>query len=86
MLTKDGIRLDPINFGNPDEVTMLELAREIKKFVGSSSEIVFRSLPEDDPKRRCPDITRAKNILNWSPQISRHDGLLRTIEWFRANI
>lgn len=82
MLRQEGIGFNPINLGNPDELTMLALAQEIKSLTDSSSEIIFQPLPQDDPHHRCPDITRAKNILNWSPGITRQEGLQLTIEWF----
>ncbi|MEI6088909.1 MAG: UDP-glucuronic acid decarboxylase family protein [bacterium] len=77
---------DPVNIGNPDEITMLELAKEIIELTGSTSKIVFKELPEDDPKVRQPDITRATNILNWKPIVARRDGLKITIEDFKNRI
>lgn len=74
---------DPVNIGNPDELTMVELAEEIIKLTGSSSPIVFRPLPDDDPKVRQPDITRARTLLNWQPTIQRQQGLKQTISYFR---
>ncbi len=74
---------DPVNIGNPDELTMEELAREIIQLTGSSSPIVFRPLPDDDPKVRQPDITRARALLGWQPTIQREQGLKRTIAYFR---
>jgi dTDP-glucose 4,6-dehydratase len=74
----------PFNIGSQDEVTMLELARMVKRVTASSSEIEFRPLPEDDPKQRRPDSTRAKEILGWAPAISLEDGLTRTLEYFRT--
>ena len=73
----------PINLGNPDERTILELARLIIKLTESNSEISFKPLPEDDPKNRCPDISMAKKILNWKPEVETKEGLRKTIEWFR---
>jgi dTDP-glucose 4,6-dehydratase len=73
---------DPVNIGNPDEITMLELAKEIKTLTGSSSEIVFKDLPADDPKVRQPDITKAKELLNWQPKVQRAEGLKRTLDYF----
>ncbi|KXK55332.1 MAG: SDR family oxidoreductase [Chlorobi bacterium] len=75
---------DPVNIGNPDELTMLELAQEIKNLTGSSSPIEFRALPKDDPQVRQPDITRARQLLRWEPQVDRQEGLARTMEYFRA--
>lgn len=74
----------PVNLGNPEEMTMLEFAEHIRTLTGTRSEIVFRPLPEDDPKRRRPDITRAKTVLGWDPRVSLNDGLMPTIEFFRA--
>lgn len=76
----------PMNIGNPDEVTMLQLAEEIIELTGSKSKIVFKELPADDPRVRQPDITKARTILNWEPKISRREGLLRTMEYFRKKI
>jgi dTDP-glucose 4,6-dehydratase len=78
--------VDPVNIGNPDEITMDELAREIIQLTGSSSRIVHKELPEDDPKVRQPDITRARTILGWSPRVNRREGLVKTIEYFRSVI
>jgi dTDP-glucose 4,6-dehydratase len=74
---------DPVNIGNPDEITMLELAKEIVEITGSKSEIVFKPLPQDDPKIRQPNIDRAKSILGWEPRINRREGLLKTMEYFK---
>jgi dTDP-glucose 4,6-dehydratase len=71
---------DPVNIGNPDEFTLLELAEIVRELTGSSSEIIYEALPEDDPKQRRPDITLARKLLNWSPEVSLRDGLQRTIE------
>ncbi|MEY4044180.1 MAG: hypothetical protein RL644_448 [Actinomycetota bacterium] len=77
--------IGPVNLGNPGEYTMLELARKVLELVpGSRSELVFKPLPADDPKQRCPDITRAAAELNWKPSIPLHDGLQRTIDYFRG--
>lgn len=77
---------DPVNIGNPDEITVLDLAKEILEITGSKSEIVFRPLPEDDPKIRQPNIERAKRILGWEPRVNRREGLLKTLEYFRQAI
>jgi dTDP-glucose 4,6-dehydratase len=71
---------DPVNLGNPDEYTLLELAEAVKEVTGSESEIVFEALPVDDPKQRRPDITLARELLGWSPEVSLREGLRRTIE------
>ncbi len=72
----------PVNIGNPDEITILDFAKEVLKITNSKSKIVFNPLPEDDPKIRQPDITRAKNILKWEPKIDRKMGLEITIDYF----
>ena len=77
---------DPVNIGNPAEFTILECAKEVLAATGSQSRLVFRPLPQDDPKQRCPDITRAKKILGWSPKISLAEGLQLSIPWFIENI
>lgn len=78
--------VDPVNIGNPDELTMLELATEIRELTGSRSEIVFEALPADDPQVRRPDITRARTILGWGPKVGRSEGLRSTYEYFREKI
>jgi dTDP-glucose 4,6-dehydratase len=75
---------DPVNIGNPDEWTILECAKEVQAVVGSRSEIVFKPLPQDDPTRRRPDITRAQTLLGWSPTVRLRDGLERSLEYFTA--
>ncbi|HLE20591.1 MAG TPA: UDP-glucuronic acid decarboxylase family protein [Vicinamibacteria bacterium] len=77
---------EPVNLGNPHEMTILQLAQTIKKATASPSDIVFRPLPVDDPRVRQPDITRAKTILNWQPQVSLEEGLARTVEYFRNKL
>jgi len=74
---------DPVNIGNPAEMTVLQFAEEIVRLIGSSSEIAFEPLPEDDPKVRQPDITRAREILGWEPRVSLEEGLAKTIEFFK---
>lgn len=74
----------PVNIGTQDEVTMLELARTVVSMVGGSARIVFRDMPEDDPRQRLPDTTRARTILGWTPQVSMAEGLRRTLDWFRS--
>lgn len=73
----------PVNLGNPVELTVLEFARRILALTGSNSPIQFLPLPEDDPKRRQPDITKARRVLGWEPQVSLEEGLRETIAWFR---
>ncbi len=77
---------EPVNLGNPQEMTLLELAKRILRLSGSSSEIVFRPLPVDDPKVRQPDITRARRLLGWEPRVDLDEGLRLTIEWFRPRV
>ncbi len=74
----------PVNVGNPVEISLLEFAEEILKLTGSSTKIVFKDLPVDDPKQRRPDITKAKAILGWEPKIDRAEGLRRTYEYFKS--
>ena len=77
---------EPVNIGNPHEVTIEEIARTIIKLVGSSSKIVYRPLPVDDPKQRRPDITRARSILGWEPTIGLEEGLLKTVDYFKKKL
>jgi dTDP-glucose 4,6-dehydratase len=74
----------PVNIGNPDEWTILECAREILAVTGASTEIIFKPLPQDDPTRRRPDITRAKELLGWEPKIKLRHGLEKSLEYFKA--
>ena len=74
----------PVNLGNPSEMTILEFARRIRALTGSASPIAFQPLPEDDPKRRRPDIAKARRVLGWEPQVPLDDGLAETIAYFRA--
>ena len=76
----------PMNIGNPEEITMLDLAKEIIELTNSKSKIIFNELPVDDPKIRQPDIAKAKNILGWDPVVKRENGLEKTIDYFKANI
>jgi dTDP-glucose 4,6-dehydratase len=76
----------PVNIGNPTEMTMLQFAEQIIKATGSKSKIVHKSLPQDDPKQRKPDIAKAKKILKWEPQVKLVDGLTDTIAYFRTKI
>jgi dTDP-glucose 4,6-dehydratase len=77
---------DPVNLGNPNEVSILDFAREILELSGSESRIVFQPLPQDDPKVRKPDITRARELLGWEPTVDRRDGMRRTMEFFRGKV
>jgi dTDP-glucose 4,6-dehydratase len=74
----------PMNIGNPNESTILEVAKLVLEVTGSSSEIVFEALPPDDPARRCPDISLAERELGWRPEVSLREGLARTLEWYRT--
>src|SRR5450759_4037973 len=76
----------PMNIGNPDELTMLQLAREIVDLTHSKSTIVFKELPQDDPKVRQPDITKARKILAWEPRVPRKEGLIKTIRYFKDKL
>ncbi len=78
--------IEPVNIGNPDELTMYDLAKEIIELTNSKSEIIHEELPSDDPKVRQPDITKAKTLLNWEPKINRLEGLKKTIEDFRKRL
>ena len=77
---------EPVNLGTDDEVTMLQLATRIRDLSGSSSEVVFKPLPEDDPKQRRPDLTRARKLLRWAPRTSLDQGLVKTIGYFRERL
>jgi UDP-glucuronate decarboxylase len=76
----------PINLGNPQEFTIIELAKKILKLTRSSSKIVHKPLPSDDPERRCPDISLAKEKLTWQPQVDLEKGLEKTIDYFKAKL
>jgi dTDP-glucose 4,6-dehydratase len=71
----------PINLGNPSEINLLELAKIVLDITGSPSQLTFEDLPEDDPKRRCPDIQRARDVLGWEPVVGIEDGIKKTAEW-----
>jgi dTDP-glucose 4,6-dehydratase len=77
---------DPVNIGNPHELTIRQIAETIIRMTGSTSQLVYRPLPEDDPKVRRPDITRARTLLGWEPKVSLEDGLTKTIEYFRKKV
>jgi UDP-glucuronate decarboxylase len=78
--------IGPVNIGNPGEFTMWELAHKVIELTGSKSTILQQPLPQDDPKQRRPDISEAKNMLNWEPKINLEQGLLKTIDYFRKNV
>lgn len=77
---------EPINIGNPAEMSILEFAHKIIELTGSKSKIIYKSLPQDDPKQRQPDISKAKKLLDWQPNVDLEQGLKRTIEWFKRKI
>jgi UDP-glucuronate decarboxylase len=83
MIITDDKFIGPVNLGNPNEFTIKELADKIIALTGTKSKIVYKDLPSDDPKQRQPDITLAKNIINWEPKVQLEDGLVKTIEYFR---
>ena len=77
---------EPTNIGNPQEITILEFADRVRKLVGTNTPINFHPLPQDDPKQRCPDITKAKRILKWEPKVKLEDGLQTTYEYFKDKV
>ena len=77
---------EPVNLGNPEEISILDFAKEIVRLTGSRSRIVFHPLPQNDPKVRQPDISKAKRILGWEPRVSREEGLRRTLHYFKEKI
>jgi dTDP-glucose 4,6-dehydratase len=77
---------EPVNIGNPEEITVLKLAEEIRSLAGGRGRIAFRPLPEDDPKIRQPDISRARKFLGWEPKVSRSEGLVKTYAYFLKKI
>jgi dTDP-glucose 4,6-dehydratase len=77
---------EPVNLGNPEEITILDFAKEILNLTGSRSRIVFYPSPQNDPKVRQPDITRAKRVLGWEPKVSRQEGLKRTLKYFQGKL
>ena len=86
-LTMESDFIEPINLGNPEEMTILQIAKEVLALVpGTRSQIVHQPMPPDDPRVRCPDITRARQILGWQPQVARRDGLARMIEFYRDEL
>jgi dTDP-glucose 4,6-dehydratase len=74
----------PVNLGNPREMTVLEFAEHIRRTMGAASEIVFQPLPEDDPKQRRPDISKARRVLGWEPKVPLEEGLRLTVDYFRG--
>jgi len=86
LLWFDSCKGEVVNIGNPNEIAILELAKLIKEITGSKSEIKFCPPMPEDPKRRCPDITKARNLLRWEPKIGLEEGLRRTIKWFKMKL
>lgn len=77
---------EPVNLGNPHEISILDFARQINKLTGNSAGIVFQPLPPDDPTRRCPNITRARQLLEWEPKVELDEGMAKTIAWFQKQL
>ncbi len=77
---------EPVNVGNPHEITILEFAERVRDLVGAKVPIVFRPLPQDDPKQRCPDIAKARRVLHWEPKVNLEEGLQRTYDFFRQQV
>jgi dTDP-glucose 4,6-dehydratase len=77
---------EPVNIGNPQEITIREFADRVKALVGAKVDIIYQPLPQDDPKQRCPDITKARRVLRWEPSVNLEQGLRRTLEYFRAKV
>jgi UDP-glucuronate decarboxylase len=85
LLADEKARGEVVNVGNHEEVTIMELAHRIRRLASSTSSITFYPLPQDDPKRRCPDISKAQKLLRWKPKIRLEEGLTRTVKWFKRN-
>jgi dTDP-glucose 4,6-dehydratase len=77
---------DPVNLGNPQEVSILEFAERVRTLLGTDVPIIFKPLPQDDPKQRCPDISKARRLLNWEPKVGLEEGLRLTLEFFRKQV
>jgi dTDP-glucose 4,6-dehydratase len=77
---------EPVNIGNPQEITILEFAERVRRLVGATTPIVFRPLPQDDPRQRCPDISKARRLLHWEPKVDLEEGLKLTYEYFRQKV
>ncbi len=86
LMFSENLMGEVVNLGNPDEYTILDFAQKIKEFTQTKSEIVFEELPSDDPKKRKPDIAKAKHLLGWQPKVTLEEGLKNTIEYFKKNI
>ena len=83
LMALDGKEPRPVNLGNPEECSMLDLVQAVARACGREATVTYQPLPNDDPKQRCPDITRARELLNWSPAVSLQEGLQRTVSWFQ---
>ncbi|MEX2364844.1 MAG: GDP-mannose 4,6-dehydratase, partial [Balneolaceae bacterium] len=77
---------NPVNIGNPEEISILDFAQEVVEITGSKSKIVFKELPNDDPKVRKPDISRAREVLNWEPKVPREEGMAKTLDYFKKAV
>jgi dTDP-glucose 4,6-dehydratase len=77
---------EPVNIGNPQEITILEFAERVRALLGSDVPIIFKPLPQDDPKQRCPDISKAKRLLGWEPKVNLNEGLQLTLDFFRQQV
>ena len=83
LMAVDGKEPRPVNLGNPEECSMLDLVQAVARACGREAAVTYQPIPNDDPKQRCPDITRARELLNWSPAVSLQEGLQRTVSWFQ---
>jgi nucleoside-diphosphate-sugar epimerase len=84
MMFTDSLTGEIVNLGNPEEYTTLDLAKKVLSLTGSASKIEYKALPDDDPKMRCPDITKATALLGWKPSILLKEGLQKTIEYYKS--
>ena len=83
LMALDGKEPRPVNLGNPEECSMQDLVQAVARACGREATVTYQPIPNDDPKQRCPDITRARELLNWSPAVSLQEGLQRTVSWFQ---
>ena len=83
LMALDGEEPRPVNLGNPEECSMLDLVQAVARACGREATVTYQPIPNDDPKQRCPDITRARELLNWSPAVSLQEGLQKTVSWFQ---
>jgi len=82
----DSDEVEPVNLGNPEEISILDFAKEIIRLTGSKSRIVFHPLPQNDPRVRQPDIAKARKVLGWEPKVNRQEGLKRTLDYFQEKL